>query len=128
MPFVDRIRKAQALMAEMGYGPSNHFHTSYSTTVNPDNLRSAAALQSMMHRIYIDLDIIQMDPSVYYTVLSTHQFDTAGSAWIRFQRRFDLPRPAAFRFRQQLRVYDSPAFDRIYADRSSRRTSSNAAR
>ncbi len=117
MPFVDRIRKAQALMAEMGYGPSNHFHTSYSTTVNPDNLRSAAALQSMMHRIYIDLDIIQMDPSVYYTVLSTHQFDTAGSAWIGdfndASTFLDLLRSDSG---NNYGSYDSPAFDRIYAE------------
>jgi oligopeptide transport system substrate-binding protein len=115
MPFAQRLAKAQALMAEMGYGPSNHLRIGYSTTVNPDTLRTAAAFQAMMHRIYIDLDIIQMDSAVFYKTLSQHQFDTAGSAWIG-----DFNDASTFLDLLETNAgnnygsYSSPKFDRLY--------------
>ena len=34
-PYAARLQKAQALMAQLGFGPGNHFHTTYQTPSTP---------------------------------------------------------------------------------------------
>jgi len=82
MSYPGRIRKAQALMRAAGYGPDHRLHTAYETTVDPDNLRIAAALQSMLRQIYIDMDIVQVDLAIHYKNLQTHDFALSFAAWI----------------------------------------------
>ncbi len=82
MPYPARIKKARALMAAMGYGPNNHFHTTLDTSTSPDSRRSAAALQAMWRQIYVDLDIVQTDLQVFYKKLQEHDFNVAAPAWI----------------------------------------------
>src|SRR6201999_2240275 len=77
-----RLAKARALMAEMGYGPNNHFHTTFDTSTLPDSKRIAGALQAMLHDAYIDVDIVTSDPQFYYKKLQEGDFDLATSAWI----------------------------------------------
>jgi oligopeptide transport system substrate-binding protein len=82
MPTSARISRARSLMESAGFGPNNHLRTTYLTTPNPDTRRLAAAVQAMMHEVYVDLDIVSVDGSIYYKTLSSHEFDVAPSAWI----------------------------------------------
>ncbi len=77
-----RLAKARRLMTEMGYGPNNHFLTTYDTTTMPDAKRGAAALQAMLRRIYIDATIINTDTQLFYKKLQQGQFDLTTGAWI----------------------------------------------
>lgn len=116
MPYADRIAKARALMAELGYGPDKHFRTSYLTTVQPDAKRLAAAFQSFMRAIYIDIDVVQIDPSVFYETLAQHNFDLAASTWIGdfndASTFLDLLRTGAG---NNYGSYSNRAFDAFYA-------------
>lgn len=82
MPYAERIKKAQALMKEMGYGPNHHLSFTYTTTTQPDNKRTAAALQSMYAQIYIDMQINPVDGQVLFQNLPAHNFQLAGLSWI----------------------------------------------
>lgn len=82
MPFAERIKKAQALMKEMGYGPNHHLSFTYTTTTQPDSKRTAAALQAMFAHIYIDLVINPVDGQVLFQNLPAHNFELAGLSWI----------------------------------------------
>src|SRR5262249_46356417 len=81
LPYVARIAKARALMAQMGYGPDKHFHTTYEAVGDPDNRRIAAVLQAMLKQIYIDLDILVVDQSVHYRNMQEGQFDLGSASW-----------------------------------------------
>jgi len=77
-----RLAKARSLMAQMGYGPNNHFHTTYDTSTTTDSKRVAAVLQSMLRQAYIDVDIVTSDGQFFYKKLQEGQFDIASAAWI----------------------------------------------
>jgi oligopeptide transport system substrate-binding protein len=115
MPFVERLARARALMAELGYGPTKHFHANYLTSTTDNARRLAAALQAMMRRIYIDIDIYNTDPAVYYRTLADHNFELAASAWIG-----DFNDAATFldlfgtKSGNNYGGYSNPAFDRAY--------------
>lgn len=82
LSYGQRLAKARGLMAEMGYGPNNHFHTTYDTTTTPDSKRTAATLQAMLRRVYIDIDIVNSDVQIFYKKLQQGQFDMAGGSWV----------------------------------------------
>lgn len=77
-----RLEKARRLMVAMGYGPDNHFRSTYDTSTTPDAKRTFAAFQAMLRRIYIDLEPVTSDGQVFYKKLQTGQFDMASPAWI----------------------------------------------
>jgi oligopeptide transport system substrate-binding protein len=112
MPYPDRIRKAQALMAELGYGPSKHFHTTYETPGEPDNRRIAAVFQAMMKQIYIDVDIVVVDEAIHFRTLQQGQFDTGTASWFAdfndASNFLDLLRHDGG---NNLGRYDNPKFD-----------------
>jgi oligopeptide transport system substrate-binding protein len=116
MPRPERINRALALMEAAGYGPTNRLHTTYLTTSNPDNKRTATALQEMMKQIYIDIDIIQVDPQLFYRQLALNQFDLTASAWIGdfndASTFLDLLRTGS---QQNYGQYSSAQFDSLYA-------------
>jgi len=82
MPYEKRLEKARWLMNQMGYGPGNHFHTTYDSTTTPDSKRTAATMQAMLRRIYIDVDIVNSDTQIFYRKLQSGDFDIAPGAWI----------------------------------------------
>jgi oligopeptide transport system substrate-binding protein len=82
MPYDQRVAKAQELMREAGYGPTDHAHVSYEATSDSDNKRSAAAFQSMLKQIYMDVDIVQVDVQIHFANLRNHDFDIAAASWI----------------------------------------------
>ncbi|MGD0866514.1 MAG: peptide ABC transporter substrate-binding protein [Rhizomicrobium sp.] len=82
MTYEQRVTKAQALMREAGYGSTNRVHVTYETTSDPDNKRSAAAFQSMLKQIYMDVDIAQVDVQIHFANMRQHDFDIAAATWI----------------------------------------------
>ncbi len=82
LSYPDRIRKAQGLMREAGYGPDHHLNTTYATTTNPDSKRIAAAFQDMLSAIYVDADIVQSDVQIHYKKLQSGDFDLAYANWV----------------------------------------------
>jgi oligopeptide transport system substrate-binding protein len=114
-PFAERLAKARALMAEAGYGPTKRLHTSYTSISSPDTNRTAAAFQAMMRLIYVDADIINIDPSTYYRTLSTHDFEMAPTAWIGdFNDASTFLDLLETGNGNNYGSYSNPAFDRIY--------------
>jgi oligopeptide transport system substrate-binding protein len=82
MPMVERVKRARALMSAAGYGADNHMRATYLTVPNPDVQRTAAVIQAMMRRIFVDLEISSVDASIFYKTLANHDFELAPSSWI----------------------------------------------
>lgn len=82
LAYEQRIAQARQLMIAMGYGPNNHFHTTFDTTTTPDSKRLAAALQAMLREVYIDVEIVNSDTQIFYKKLQQGQFDIASGSWI----------------------------------------------
>ena len=83
MPFPDRLKRAQQLMREAGYGPDNLLRTSLmirsaSTTAR----RVPVAVQQMWKQIYVDAQILQLDAAIFYNRVQTGDFDIANPGWI----------------------------------------------
>ena len=103
-------------MSDMGINASHHLHITYTTFATPDARRTAAALQSLMRQIYIDVEITNVDPAQYYRSLANHDFELAASAWIG-----DFNDATTFLDLLQTGngnnygSYSNPAFDRLYS-------------
>lgn len=82
LPYPQRIAKAQALMREAGYGPNKRLPVTLQTSTNPNSLRIAAAVQSMLRPIYIDAEINQADIAVHYHRLQEQDYDLGGAGWV----------------------------------------------
>jgi oligopeptide transport system substrate-binding protein len=82
IPYDERLARARQLMMEMGYGPDNHFHSTFDTSTTPDAKRTFATLQAMLRRVYFDISPVTSDGQVFYKKLQMGQFDMAGAAWI----------------------------------------------
>ncbi|HEY5238627.1 MAG TPA: peptide ABC transporter substrate-binding protein [Rhizomicrobium sp.] len=78
----DRIKKAQSLMAQMGYGPGKHLQLDYLTSTNPDSTRSASVVQRMMTKIYVDMKLDAVEGQILYQRLQQRDFEIGGAAWI----------------------------------------------
>ncbi len=81
-PYAARLKKARALMTAAGYGADHPLNLDYLTTTDPDNLRVAAAVQSMMRSIDVNLTITQADVQIVIQRMNAHDFDLAANSWI----------------------------------------------
>jgi oligopeptide transport system substrate-binding protein len=82
MPLADRIKRAQQLMQQAGFGPNNRLKTTLAIrSTSPDALRVPAAIQAMWREIYVDLDLVQSDAAVFYANLREKDFDIAVAGW-----------------------------------------------
>ena len=115
MAMRDRIDRARKLMSQAGYSPDNHFRSTYLSVPNPDVQRTAAVVQAMMRRVFVDLDIVSIDSAIYYKTLSNHDFELAPSSWIG-----DFNDASTFLDLlytgngNNYGSYSSPRFDRLY--------------
>jgi oligopeptide transport system substrate-binding protein len=82
MPYAARLKRAQALMRDAGYGPKNRLTIRYATTTNADSKRTAAAFQAMLRQIYVDAEIVQSEVQVHYKKLEMGEFDLAYANWV----------------------------------------------
>ena len=81
-PYADRLKRAQELMREAGFGPDKQLSTTMATGPSNDARRIAAAVQEIWRSIYVDAEITQSDAQVYSVNLRTGNFDIAGYAWV----------------------------------------------
>ena len=81
-PYHERVKRAQALMKAAGFGPNHHLQLRYDISTDPDGKRAAAAMQAMMHAIYIDLEIVPSEIQVHFQKMAQHDFDLAAGSWI----------------------------------------------
>lgn len=82
MPMADRVKRAQDLMRQAGYGPNNRLKANYDIRSSaPDALRDPAAIQAMWREIYVDADIRQNDTAVFYAKVREGDFEIGQAAW-----------------------------------------------
>jgi oligopeptide transport system substrate-binding protein len=104
-------------MQTAGFGPGNPLRTTYLTSPNPDTQRVAATIQAMMQPIFVAMDIVTVDGSIFYKTLSNHDFDVAPSSWIG-----DFNDASTFLDLLQsgngnnYGSYSSPKFDQLYEE------------
>ena len=82
LSYPERLKRARALMTAAGYGPGHRLALHYDTTTDADNRRMAAAVQSMMRAIYVDLDIVETELPVHIQKMTSHDFDLSSGNWI----------------------------------------------
>jgi oligopeptide transport system substrate-binding protein len=83
LTYADRVKRAQELMKQAGYGPNNRLKTSYDIrSPAADALRDPAAVQAMWREIYVDADIRQNDTAVFYAKAQEGDFEIGGAGWV----------------------------------------------
>lgn len=82
MPYPERIKRAQDLMKQAGFGPDKRLSKSYNISTSPDAKRTAAVLQQMWKQIYVDVELLQSEVQINYTKLQNGDFDIGGAGWI----------------------------------------------
>ena len=81
-PQADRVKRAQELMRQAGYGPNKRLKATYDIRSSAaDALRDPAAIQAMWREIYVDADIRQNDAAVFYAKIQQGDFEIGGAAW-----------------------------------------------
>src|SRR5262245_3586742 len=82
MTQVDRVKRAQELMKQAGYGPDKRLKATYDIrSTAADQLRDPAAIQAMWKEIYVDVDIRQNDTAVFYAKMREGDFEIGAAAW-----------------------------------------------
>ena len=82
MPLADRVKRAQELMRQAGYGPNSRLKATYDIRSSaPDALRDPAAIQAMWREIYVDADLRQNDTAVFYAKVQQGDFAIGQAAW-----------------------------------------------
>jgi oligopeptide transport system substrate-binding protein len=82
LPMPERLKRAQELMRQAGYGPDKLLRTSLLVrSAAPDRRRVPVAIQQMWTQIYVDAQILQLDASIFYNSIQTGDFDIANPGW-----------------------------------------------
>ncbi len=82
LSYADRIKKAQSLMTEMGYGPNKHLQLDYLTSTNPDSTRSASVIQRMLTKIYNNMKLPIPSKAKSCIAPAARDFEIGAAAWI----------------------------------------------
>jgi oligopeptide transport system substrate-binding protein len=83
MPQAERVKRAQELMKQAGYGPNNPLKATYDIrSPAADALRDPAAIQAMWKEAYIDADIRQNDTAVFYAKAQEGDFEIGQAGWV----------------------------------------------
>ena len=77
-----RLDKARALMKAMGYGPDHHLKIDFLSSTNPDTVRSAAALQGMYAKVWIDLNIVAEERQAQLNDMNQRNFTLGVTSWV----------------------------------------------
>jgi oligopeptide transport system substrate-binding protein len=82
VPQPERLKRAQSLMQQAGYGPNKPLKTSLSIrATTTDALRVPATIQAMYREIYVDMEIVPNDTAVFYKRLEQGDFEIGAAAW-----------------------------------------------
>jgi len=118
MPVPDRIRQAQDLMRQAGFGPDRRVRTTYKIRSTTAGMYRAVAeaIQQMLTLIYIDAAILPTDFAIFTGETQQHDFDIAELGWLAdfndAQTYLDLFRTGGGNNWGQ---YSNPAFDTLLA-------------
>src|SRR5258708_3865505 len=83
MPFPERLKRAQELMRQAGFGPDKLLRTSLMIRSAATTARRVpVAVQQMWKQIYVDAQILQLDAAIFYNRVQTGDFDIANPGWI----------------------------------------------
>jgi oligopeptide transport system substrate-binding protein len=82
LSYPDRVKRAQDLMRQAGFGPNQRLRATLAISSTPDAKRVAAAVQQMWKQIYVDVDLLQSEVQVNYVKLQTGDFDIGGAGWV----------------------------------------------
>jgi oligopeptide transport system substrate-binding protein len=82
-PYAYRIKQAQQLMREAGYGPDHMAEATYALrSTAPGNYRAeAVAIQQALGLIFINISILPFDAAIFYDTIQQHDFDLAQAGW-----------------------------------------------
>jgi len=81
MPYPDRLKRAQELMREAGFGPDKHLRTTITAQPDANARRRVAAVQEWWRNIYIDVEVVPTEGQVSFANIRTGNFDIAGNSW-----------------------------------------------
>jgi oligopeptide transport system substrate-binding protein len=114
MSYPERVRRAQGLMQQAGYGPNRHLALTFSTGPTQDARRIGAAVQQMWREIYVDTTIEQFDGRVLYNNLNDGNYSVSPYGW---HADFNDPYNFLFLFLSDNELnyarYKNPAFDAL---------------
>jgi oligopeptide transport system substrate-binding protein len=84
LPYPERIRQAQELMRQAGYGPDRKLETTYALrSTAPGSYRAqAVAIQQALSLIHINISILPFDAAIFYDTLQAHDYDLAQAGWV----------------------------------------------
>jgi oligopeptide transport system substrate-binding protein len=82
VPYAKRLVLAQALMRKLGYGPEHPLVLNFLTDTDPDNMRTAAVLQSMYAATYIQINIRAEELQDQLVDMQQGNFQLGETAWV----------------------------------------------
>ena len=77
-----RMAEAKQLLAAAGYGPTNPLKFAYSYNNNPDQKRLAIAIQAMMRKIGVTVELVAREVKIHYNALKAKDYEVANAAWV----------------------------------------------
>jgi oligopeptide transport system substrate-binding protein len=77
-----RLAESKQLLAAAGYGPNNPLRFTYNFINYPDAKRSAVAIQAMMRKLGVTMELVPGEPKVHYDALKTKNYEAANAAWV----------------------------------------------
>ena len=75
-------KKAQALLANLGYSSTNPLSIVYKTSKNPFRLRLATVIQDQLKKSYINLEIRSFDWGTFYSDIKAGRFQLFSLSWV----------------------------------------------
>jgi oligopeptide transport system substrate-binding protein len=116
LAYSDRVKRAQSLMREAGYGETRHLKTTFATPAIPDARRAAAAIQAMWSAIYVDLEIVASDTQINFTKLRQGDYDIGAASWgADFNDASNFLMILTTGNPQNYAHYSNPEFDALFA-------------
>jgi oligopeptide transport system substrate-binding protein len=112
-PYEERLREAQRLLAEAGYGPDKPLRVAYAHTANQELRRIAVVIAAMWKRAGVETSLLNTEGRVHFSNLRQGVFEVAFVAWLA-----DFNDAANFltvlestSLASNYAKYDSPAYD-----------------
>ena len=81
-PYAYDPARAQALLAQAGYGPQQPLQLSYKTSTDPFRLRIAAALQAQLAEVGIELSIASYEWGTFFADIKAGRFQLYSLSWV----------------------------------------------
>lgn len=81
-PYEDRLKEAQRLLADAGYGPANPLRLAYAHSANQELRRIAVVIAAMWKRAGIEASLLNTEGRVHFSNLRQGVFEVAFVAWL----------------------------------------------